>query len=81
MNTVSSSLSMAAVTIYQALAELSRGQEPCRVGYRQLAERSGYCRTTVIHAVKELAWQGWIKKHTMYDEREGKLRNTYVLLR
>lgn len=82
MSNISPSLSIAAVTIYQTLAELSCGrEEPCRVGYRQLAERSGYCRTTVIHAVKELTWQGWVKKYTTFDETEKKLRNVYELLR
>jgi len=57
-----SSLSVPAMTIYQALMELSSSREFHRIGYRQLAERSGYCRTTVIHAVRELVQQGWIKK-------------------
>ena len=82
MGNFSPSLSIAAVTIYQTLTELSCGNsEPYCVGYRQLVERSGYCRTTVIHAVKELTWRGWVKKHTTFDETEKKLRNVYELLR
>ena len=74
-------LSTAGQTLYQTLRVLAKGNNVCSVSYNILTKKSGYCKTTVIHAIKELSWQQWIRKHTYNDERTGHQINRYELLK
>ena len=52
----------------------------CQISYNQLISKTGYCKATVIKAVKELCELGWVEKHTVKDNG-GHQANIYILLK
>lgn len=48
--------------IHKALIELSDHNFLCQVSYRILAQKTGYCKRTVVYGVKILTIEGFIKK-------------------
>ena len=75
------SLSPSVQDVYQTMQRFAEDGEICCVSYNMLAQKSGYSKSTVINAVKELKWQQWIKKHAHNDNEMGNQTNKYKLLK
>lgn len=72
------SLSVTAAVIYQTLQRYAEGNT-CTLSYKDLVKRSGYCKTAVLKALRELQWQQRIKKHSSQDGKMCYVANTYEL--
>jgi len=71
----------AATIVYETLAIFSNGNHLCQASYNQLVRKSGFSRTTVVNAVKELALRKWIRKTGGVNQDKGHLSNRYELLK
>lgn len=72
-------LSLAAMTVYETLQKLSDDNKSCRASYNLLIEKSGYGKTTVHKALNELDWKQWIIKKKGEEARQES--NEYALLK
>ncbi|MDM8562678.1 helix-turn-helix domain-containing protein [Candidatus Marithioploca araucensis] len=74
-------LSQSTTTVYQTLQKYSNTHQICEMSYNNLVKKSGYGKTVVINAVRELTTGQWIRKIMACNEEEGHLTNRYKLLR
>ena len=66
--------------IYKTLQILANGNNWCYASYNELVRKSGFGKTTVIHAVRELIGNQKIKRDKVFDVEKGNLSNRYELL-
>jgi DNA-binding MarR family transcriptional regulator len=72
-------ISLAASTVYEALKRVAQNNL-CTLSYQALINLSGYSKTTVLQAVKELEWKQWIRKQTHRGVWNGHQANGYELM-
>jgi CTP-dependent riboflavin kinase len=67
--------------VYQAMQRLAPDGDICCISYNRLTQKSGYCKSTVIKAIKELCYQKLIIKHTHNSGQTVNQTNQYQLLK
>jgi DNA-binding MarR family transcriptional regulator len=75
-----SNLSPAALIVYETLKRVTQNNI-CTLSYQMLIKTSGYGKTTVVQAIKELEWKEWIRKQTHQGVWNGCQANGYELLK
>jgi len=78
--TAFTNLSPPATMVYETLQKYSNGKI-CQMSYNRIVKKSGYGRSTVISAVKELSSGLWIRKVKGSNRKQGYLPNKYELLK
>ena len=73
-------ISIAASTVYETLEKIANGNNSCEASYAVLVKKSGYARSSVINAVRELVASNKISKKKDSNEEKGYLPNKYELL-
>ncbi len=73
-------ISMAANTVYETLEKIANGNKLCEASYAVLVKKSGYGRSTVINAMRELVASNKVGKKKDSNEEKGYLPNMYELL-
>ena len=78
--TTFTNLSPPATMVYETFQKYSNGKI-CQMSYNRIVKKSGYGRSTVISAVKELSSGLWIRKVKGSNRKQGYLPNKYELLK
>jgi len=71
--------SRVAYDVYETLQKHAT-ERKCNLSYNTIARKSGYSRSFVIGAVKELTLLGWVEKNRNQDEW-GNRANEYLLVK
>ncbi|MDM8559110.1 helix-turn-helix domain-containing protein [Candidatus Parabeggiatoa sp. HSG14] len=66
--------------VYETLQILANGNSWCSASYHELVKKSGFGKTTVISAIKELIGDNRIRKKQVRNEDKSRLPNRYELL-
>ncbi len=77
--TVFTNVSPPATMVYETFKKYSDGKI-CQMSYNRIVKKSGYGRSSVISAVKELSSGQWIRKIKDINKKQGHLPNKYELL-